>query len=416
MARLALGAFRAAASGCATEDLLVLLKTGLLGFTAQEVSALENYAYLWKITGAGWRQEFVRHPRGFGEEFTQEDREELSRLNGLRRRLVEPLLAFSAGTRDATGEEITDRLYGYFQAVGVEETLPAYCQALEEEGEESLSALQLRVWDLLLELLDQMRAILGEKRISRERYGRLLREVVEAEDVSEIPQTVDQVIFGTAEQVRQSSPKAAFLLGAAQGEFPLVPKSSGVFSDAERRELIALELPLGDPLEQKTMEERYLAYSVACAPSQRLYLSWPAQGEGEDKEPSELIAGVLAVFPRWRSSTTCRGSTSPTPGGGLLPDGRLLYTAHGGGRLPAAAVPGGPGLPGPDGRSGAGRRPAGGPALRPGAVGEALRGAARLSPARSSPTRTAPSSTSAGTAWGPRSAGPRRWTCCSTAP
>ena len=105
-------------------------------------------------------------PRGFGEEFTQEDREELSRLNGLRRRLVEPLLAFSAGTRDATGEEITDRLYGYFQAVGVEETLPAYCQALEEEGEEALSALQLRVWDLLLELLDQMRAILGEKRIS----------------------------------------------------------------------------------------------------------------------------------------------------------------------------------------------------------------------------------------------------------
>ena len=297
VARLALGAFRAAASGCATEDLLVLLKTGLLGFTAQEVSALENYAYLWKITGAGWRQEFVRHPRGFGEEFTQEDREELSRLNGLRRRLVEPLLAFSAGTRDATGEEITDRLYGYFQAVGVEETLPAYCQALEEEGEESLSALQLRVWDLLLELLDQMRAILGEKRVSRERYGRLLREVVEAEDVSEIPQTVDQVIFGTAEQVRQSSPRAAFLIGAVQGEFPLVPKSSGVFSDAERRELIALDLPLGDPLEQKTMEERYLAYSVACAPSQRLYLSWPAQGEGEDKEPSELIAGVLAVFP-----------------------------------------------------------------------------------------------------------------------
>ena len=97
VARLALGAFRAAASGCATEDLLLLLKTGLLGFTAQEVSALENYAYLWKITGAGWRQEFVRHPRGFGEEFTQEDREELSRLNELRRRLVEPLLAFSAG-------------------------------------------------------------------------------------------------------------------------------------------------------------------------------------------------------------------------------------------------------------------------------------------------------------------------------
>ena len=118
--------------------------------------------------------------------------------------------------------------------------------------------------------------------------------------MSEIPQTVDQVLFGTAEQVRQSAPRAVFLLGCAQGEFPLSPRSSGVFSDAERKELIARQLPLGDPLEQKTMEERYLAYSVACAPSQRLYASWPRSADGEDKEPSELITALLGIFPTLR--------------------------------------------------------------------------------------------------------------------
>ena len=74
-----------------------------MGFTAQEVSALENYAYLWKITGAGWRQEFVRHPRGFGEEFTQEDREELSRLNGLRRESSSRLSAAGLVDKEADG-------------------------------------------------------------------------------------------------------------------------------------------------------------------------------------------------------------------------------------------------------------------------------------------------------------------------
>ena len=145
-----------------------------------------------------------------------------------------------------------------------------------------------------------MRAILGDRPLSRERYAQLLKEVIAGEDVSEIPQTVDQVLFGTAEQVRQSAPRAVFLLGCAQGEFPLSPRSSGVFSDAERKELIARQLPLGDPLEQKTMEERYLAYSVACAPSQRLYASWPRCADGEDKEPSELITALLGIFPTLR--------------------------------------------------------------------------------------------------------------------
>lgn len=295
--RFALGAFQAVLSGYQTESLLEMLKTGVSGFTAEEISALENYAYLWKITGSDWRQEFVRHPRGFGQEMTEEDRETLASLNQLRKRLMGPLERFAARTKDATGAEISQAVYLLLTAYGLEETLPAYCLSLEEAGEDALAQKQIRIWDLLMEILDQMRAILGEKPISRERYFQLLQEVIAGEDVSEIPQTVDQVLFGTAEQVRQSAPRAVFLLGVTQGEFPLVPKSSGVFSDAERRELIALELPLGDPLEQKTMEERYLAYSVACAPSERLYVTWPRTAEGEDKEPSELVSALLGIFP-----------------------------------------------------------------------------------------------------------------------
>ncbi|MFR7484353.1 MAG: PD-(D/E)XK nuclease family protein [Acutalibacter sp.] len=298
--RFVLGAFQAVQGGYQTEDLLELLKTGVSGFTAEEIASLENYAYLWKLSGPGWRQEFTRHPRGFGQELTPEDQGELARLNGLRQRLMGPLERFAARTREATGGEISQAVYLLLLAFNLEETLPAYCLFLESTGEDALAQKQLRVWDLLMETLDQMRAILGDRPLSRERYAQLLKEVIAGEDVSEIPQTVDQVLFGTAEQVRQSAPRAVFLLGCAQGEFPLSPRSSGVFSDAERKELIARQLPLGDPLEQKTMEERYLAYSVACAPSQRLYASWPRCADGEDKEPSELITALLGIFPTLR--------------------------------------------------------------------------------------------------------------------
>ncbi len=295
--RFVLGAFEAVQSGFRTDALLEMLKTGISGFTAEEISDLENYAFLWKLTGAGWQQEWTRHPGGFGQEMSEGDRKELERLNGLRDRLVRPLARFASGTRDASGAEISEAVFRLLHDFSLEETLPAYCRALEDQGEDGLAAKQVRVWDLLMELLDQFHSILGDRKTPRERYYRLLREVVAAEDVSEIPQTVDQVIFGTAEQVRQSSPKAAFLIGASQGDFPLTPKSSGVFSDAERRELIALDLPLGDPLEQKAIEERYLAYSVACAPSEMLFVCWPRFAGGEEKEPGELVSAVRGIFP-----------------------------------------------------------------------------------------------------------------------
>lgn len=298
--RFLLGAFQAVRSGFATEDLLEMLKTGVSGFDEEEISALENYAFLWRLRGKDWKTAFTRHPHGFGHEMTEEDEEELLWLNRLRERLVTPLSRFLEATRDATGEEISQAAFTLLTNFGLEENLPLYCARLEEAGEPALSAKQVRVWELLMELLDQMHSILGGRKVSRERYEALLREVIAGEDVSEIPQTIDQVIFGTPEQVRQTSPRVTFLLGTVQGEFPLAPKSSGVFSDAERKELIALELPLGDPLEQKTMEERYLAYSVACSPSESLYLCYPRSADGEEKEPSELVSAVKAVFPDLR--------------------------------------------------------------------------------------------------------------------
>lgn len=211
--------------------------------------------------------------------------------------MIGPLERFAARTRQTTGEELSQTVYLLLTAYGMEENLPAYCLSLEEAGEGALAQKQLRVWDLLMEILDQMRSILGKKPISRQRYFQLLQEVIAGEDVSEIPQTVDQVLFGRVEQARQSSPRAVFLIGAAQGEFPLAPQPSGVFSDAERQELIARDLPLGDPLEQRTMEERYLTYSAACLPAERLYVSWPRSAGGEDKAPSELVGALLSIFP-----------------------------------------------------------------------------------------------------------------------
>ena len=57
-----LSAMEAAKSRFHSEDLFCLLKTGLLDFSLEQVAALEEYAYVWDISGARWEEPFVWNP------------------------------------------------------------------------------------------------------------------------------------------------------------------------------------------------------------------------------------------------------------------------------------------------------------------------------------------------------------------
>lgn len=295
--RFVLSALDITIQGISTDRVLEMHKTGLSEFTAEEISDLENYAFLWGLKGSDWREPFVKHPKGFGYEMDDEASARLDYLNGLRIRAVIPLVKFRKGVTEATGSGISRAIYDMLMDFHIDETLPEYCRSLEELGEQTLAEKQVRVWELLVSVLEQMADILGDKPVSKDRYCDLLKNIIHAEDLSEIPGTSDEVTFGAPEQVRQSTPKVLFVLGAVQGEFPGTPSSSGVFSDAERKQLIAYDLPLGDPLEQKAIEERYLAYSSVCLASERLYISYYKNSGGDSTEPSEIVNGVMGIFP-----------------------------------------------------------------------------------------------------------------------
>ena len=77
----------------------------------------------------------------------------------------------------------------------------------------------------------------------------------------------------------------------------MIPAQGGVFSDVERRRLLALELPLSDALEDRMLEEEFLAYSAMCSASERLYLTYPTSVGKEAKSPGPLVAAVRAAVP-----------------------------------------------------------------------------------------------------------------------
>lgn len=281
-----------------SDDILNMLKTGLTTFSAEEIAQLENYIFTWKLSGrAAWLSPFDKHPEGYGKPMDDAARETLDVLHALRVRITEPLSRFAHSLREGDGVSISAAVYTLLTDFEIDRTLPEFCRTLENAGRPDLSAAQLRIWDLLMEVLDQMAGVLGDRAITGEKYGKLLREIVSGEDVSDIPQSMDCITFGTADRIRQSAPRAVFLLGAVQGEFPMIPAPGGVFSDVERRALLALDLPLSDALEDRMLQEKFLAYSAMCGASERLYLTYPTSVGKEAKSPGELVQAARLALP-----------------------------------------------------------------------------------------------------------------------
>lgn len=295
---LVLGAFDCIQGGYRSDDLFRFLKTGLTDFQTEEIACLENYALLWNISGKRWLEPFTMHPDGFSWAMTEEAAQTLEKLNCLRQKVTEPFQRFENALKAGTGKGIAQGVYRLLEELHTPEHLRWLASDLEKMGEWNLAREQLRLWDMLMELLDQMALVLKEHRLSSRRWSELFRLVVQSEEIAFIPQGVDEVCVGGADRSRPAAPRAVFLIGAAEGEFPRTPVAAGVFSDAERRLMISLGLPMYDSLEKLAVEERYLAYMAAVSPSERLFVSYPDSHFSKDaKAPSSLVREIERIFP-----------------------------------------------------------------------------------------------------------------------
>ncbi len=295
--RLVLSAFQIIQSGFSSDAVFSYLKTGLAGLDTEQISRLENYVFIWNISGKKWKEEWAEHPQGFAETMTESDVRHLKEINESRAAVIAPLVRFANRLKETDGEGMAAAVYSLLQEVDAPAHLKTLAKRLFDCGESELADRQLRLWDLLMNILDQTALVLHHSPVTHTRYAELLRLVTLANDMASIPQGLDEVTVGAADRIRTNAPKVVFLIGTVQGEFPLAPGSSCVFSDGERRELIQLGLPLNDTMEGVAVQERFLAYSAMSAASQKLFVSYPVSGmAGEPNSPSSIPTEVCSVL------------------------------------------------------------------------------------------------------------------------
>lgn len=291
-------ALEAVNSNFSSESIFKLLKTGLVNVAKDDVFELENYCLFWNITGARWLSDFTANPDGYAQAMVDE-KKKLAKLNKLRAYIIAPLAKLKEATSNATGDVITVALYNFLEKINITENLQIFCENLNVSGLKKIAEEQPRLWEILIEIFDKMSTILMDKKISLKKYTKLLRLIINSNDIAFIPHRIDEVDFGSIDRIRSGGIKVAFLIGAVEGEFPRNPAASGIFNDKQRKQLIAMGLPLYDSLEGLSVTERFLAYKAIAMPSDKLYVTWSSSTSlGGSKSASEIVREIKFVLPK----------------------------------------------------------------------------------------------------------------------
>ena len=294
-----LSAFDVIHSSFATENILTFLKTDFADISPEDVCILENYVYLWDIRGKRWKTPFTMNPNGNSDKNDEETLQTLAYIEELRQKAVTPLIYFAANLKNAeNGGDISSAVYQLLQSVHAEEKLNDMVKWFHEQGDIKSQETEVRIWNITMDILDKMYNIFQNKFIDTKRYAELLELIIRKSPVSDIPETLDQVTVGVAGNLISESPKAVFIIGAADGVFPANPTPTGLFNDSERNELLSLELPLHYGIYDKSMLEKYTVYSSISLPSQKLFASYHTENsKGEKFTPSVIFKEIQSILP-----------------------------------------------------------------------------------------------------------------------
>lgn len=279
-----------------SDDILSLAKTGLTNLSPEKINELENYIYLWNISGVKkWSSPFVLSTKGFAAEITDSDQKRLDEINASREYLVSKIERFKFAVKNADGVEIGRAIYNALIDFNVNKHLKDIAFSLSEMGKNILAQEQGRVWDLLMQILNQLAIINDDEKIALKDYSTFFNIMISAEDLGVLPQGLDNVQIGQADRMRADNPKVVFVLGANEGEFPRAVTSGGLLSESDRLILSKNQFELYSFGETLNFQERYFAYMATSVACERLYVSY--LGNNENASPSIIITSLKELFP-----------------------------------------------------------------------------------------------------------------------
>ncbi|HEV7927227.1 MAG TPA: PD-(D/E)XK nuclease family protein [Verrucomicrobiae bacterium] len=284
LAELTRSALRAAAFGWQHDDWFAALKTGLVAAEEEEIDRLENEALARGWKGEAW---FAPLPT---------DNANSDWAERLRRKWIGPYANFrnvlSAQQFRVDGPQLIQAVRQLWRDLNVEKTLQDWSLA-----EDPNRAVHDTIWHQMNQWLDDMAlAFTGDAMALRD-WLPILEAGLAQLSVGVIPPVLDQVLIGSIDRSRNPELKLAVLLGVNETVFPATPPQGHLLGEADREELAAQEIHLGNGRREFLSRERFLGYIACTRARERLVVTCARQdNDGGALNPSPFFAHLNRLF------------------------------------------------------------------------------------------------------------------------
>ena len=276
-----------------SEEIFKFIKTGLLGISDSDISLLENYVYLWSINGNKWLNKWDMNPEGLSN---NDNPDLLTTINELRVKITTPILEIRKSLKGNV-LQVCKALFVALENISVTDNLSKFCNALENKGYLQESEYQKTGYDIAIKTLDKIVLVMGEEFVSGDEFIDILSNILNFGSVGEIPKTLDQVTYGTADRIKPFRPKIVFVLGVNQDVFPAAIPDSGLLSASERETLRQNNIEVADHSVEDCIEEKFLLYFSCTCAFEQCYISFcNSDLNGSTMAPSSEIIGIKDNF------------------------------------------------------------------------------------------------------------------------
>ena len=287
-ARLIINALEACRRGFDTENMLELIKSGLMPITREEAEAFEEAVLEKGMMG-----------KRFAEPFTGE----LTPLDGPRERLMAPLVRLREASSNADCETRARAVHAFLEELGIYGRQQELCTRLHEEGRYLEEEENAQVVSTVLEVLDQLFVIMGDERLGMQKFISVIREGFASYEIGAIPTTCDQVLVGSVDRTRVREARLVAVLGMNEGLFPKKRPDSGVIDDGDLKLLADRGHRLWNSTSALTQSDVLTVYSSLTKATERLAMFYPMSIAGagamdSSAAPCRIINTVRRIFPR----------------------------------------------------------------------------------------------------------------------
>ena len=284
-----------------TDTILCLLKTGLGPLSEKEIYALENYIYIWDINGNLWNKEWNMNPLGLTDD--EFDAAQLANLEEYRQKTVALIKKFRnsfCGTPSNMVTAIVNILDDYKVSKKLKEKIDEYTEINTVTADDIRGG-----YDAVMGILDSIVRCLPDKEITERQFIDSWDIAVSFATIGNIPQMLDEVTFGSADRIKPSRPKVAFVLGANAGVFPQNCAMGGVFASRERTKLKDVGLSFINTDINAAIDEDFLVYSSLSCAKDKVYVSYSKYSASSGSlEPSSIVDIIKKAFAGADEKTT----------------------------------------------------------------------------------------------------------------